>query len=81
MLGAPEEYAAPRTDVRKQILRGATTVDHYAVHGMIDTRTIHGSSQMAAYRQLQLSQVSKGIRWMPRRQEPKKDAVSCEKLG
>ncbi|CVK21942.1 hypothetical protein SSPH_04685 [Sporomusa sphaeroides DSM 2875] len=62
MLGAPEEYAAPRTSVRKQILRGATT-------------------QMAAYRQLQLSQVNKGIRWMPRRQEPKKDAVSCEKLG
>jgi hypothetical protein len=26
-----------------------------------------------------LSQVSKGIRWMPRRQQPKKDAVSCEK--
>ena len=28
---------------------------------------------------LQISQVNKGIRWMPWRQEPMKDAVSCEK--
>ena len=27
------------------------------------------------------SQVMKGIRRMPRRQEPKKDVVSCEKPG
>ena len=26
-----------------------------------------------------VSQVNKGIRWMPWRQEPMKDAVSCEK--
>jgi hypothetical protein len=26
-----------------------------------------------------ISQATKGIRWMPRRQEPKKDAISCEK--
>ena len=26
-----------------------------------------------------ISQVNKGIRWMPWRQEPMKDAVSCEK--
>ena len=26
-----------------------------------------------------ISQVTKGIRWMPWRQEPMKDAVSCEK--
>ena len=48
---------------------------------MFDTRTIRGSSQMAVYRQLQHSQANKGIRRMPRRQEPKKDAVSCEKPG
>ena len=29
---------------------------------------------------MQISQVTKGIRWMPRRQEPMKDAASCEKL-
>ena len=28
---------------------------------------------------LVISQVTKGIRWMPWRQEPMKDAVSCEK--
>ena len=27
----------------------------------------------------EVSQVNKGIRWMPWRQEPMKDAVSCEK--
>ena len=29
---------------------------------------------------MQISQVTKGIRWMPRCQEPMKDAISCEKL-
>ena len=27
-----------------------------------------------------VTQVTKGIRWMPRRQEPMKDVTSCEKL-
>ena len=26
-----------------------------------------------------LSQATKDVRWMPRRQEPMKDAISCEK--
>ena len=29
---------------------------------------------------LRKGQETKGIRWMPRHQEPKKDVVSCEKL-
>ena len=41
------------------------------------------TTQMAVYREslilTQISQVRKGIRWMPRRQKPKKDGVSSEK--
>ena len=34
---------------------------------------------MSVYRRSKPGQVTKGIRWMPRRQQPKKDAASCEK--
>ena len=30
--------------------------------------------------EIKISQATKGIRWMPRRHQPMKDAVSCEKL-
>ncbi|KAF1855303.1 hypothetical protein Lal_00008412 [Lupinus albus] len=36
-------------------------------------------SLKTAQKKKKRSQANKGIRWMPRRQEPKKDAVSCEK--
>ena len=36
--------------------------------------------RMKKHAKLTESQVRKGIRRMPRRQEPKKDAISCEKL-
>ena len=31
-------------------------------------------------RKISKGQINKSIRWMPRHQEPKKDAVSCENL-
>ena len=57
-----------------------TVAQAYSLYA--EQRTADATTQMAVYRQSsiqEISQVNKGIRWMPRRQEPKKDAVSCEK--
>ena len=58
--------------------------EHRSGGVMIITLSIGAQEQQRRWpfldsRNTETSQANKGIRRMPRRQEPKKDAVSCEK--
>ena len=78
---AESKLASKAKLARNGQMQGGSEDESEDSSGSYGKRTPAGpTQQMAVYRQLQQeSQANKGIRRMPRRQEPTKDAVSCEK--
>jgi len=59
---------------------GATSIGTESYSLYVEYRSAGATTQMAVYRQpVKVSQATKDIRRMPRRQEPKKDVVSYDK--
>ena len=68
----------PRTIVRKAKSRRASEVMSPRTYVRKTNRTQHNEVSRKLWRKI--SKDFKGVRWMPWRYQPKKDAVSCDKL-
>ena len=60
-------------------MRGGQLIELRRTKWYVESEKKEDQRSRWPYWTIEVSQANKGIRWMPRRQEPKKDGVSSEK--